>query len=383
MAIWPHLASGQIDSIMHSPQSDDIETIAERKDGRMTELAPIRGRRAHPLGHSASFGENRLSPVIRASGLPTPRRSARHSPTMLWSQPMAQQLPTATLYTDGGCRPNPGPGGWGAVLLLPDEPPRELSGGEDEATNNRMELRAAIEGLRVLDGPHRVELYTDSVYLRSGVTEWLPKWRAAGWRTAGKRAVKNQDLWQELERELDRHRVGWHWVKGHAGDRWNERADELAAAAMPRAPLPVDDPQAVHLFTAAAYSGRKGVGSWAVLLKYGGEEKLVSGRSVGTTANRMHLRAAVAGLRALKRRVRVHLYTTSDYLKDGATAWIAGWRARGWKTRDGKPVAHRDLWQELATAMTRHDLRCHVADRDHLPEEMKQAKSAAKQALAK
>jgi ribonuclease HI len=130
-------------------------------------------------------------------------------------------------FTDGACRGNPGPGGWG-VLLRAGSLVKELSGGELLTTNNRMELKAAIEALAALKQPCRVDVYTDSVYVRSGITEWLPGWRARGWKTAGKKPVKNQDLWQALSDAAARHDVSWHWVKGHAGHPENERADELA-----------------------------------------------------------------------------------------------------------------------------------------------------------
>jgi ribonuclease HI len=130
-------------------------------------------------------------------------------------------------FTDGACRGNPGPGGWG-VLLRAGSLVKELSGGELLTTNNRMELKAAIEALAALKQPCRVDVYTDSVYVRSGITEWLPGWRARGWKTAGKKPVKNQDLWQALSDAAARHEVSWHWVKGHAGHPENERADELA-----------------------------------------------------------------------------------------------------------------------------------------------------------
>jgi ribonuclease HI len=130
-------------------------------------------------------------------------------------------------FTDGACRGNPGPGGWGVVLRA-GEHVKELSGGEPATTNNRMELKAAIEALAALKQPCRVDLYTDSVYVRSGITEWLPAWRARGWKTADKKPVKNQDLWQALADAAARHEVSWHWVKGHAGHPENERADELA-----------------------------------------------------------------------------------------------------------------------------------------------------------
>ena len=130
-------------------------------------------------------------------------------------------------FTDGACRGNPGPGGWGVVLRA-GERERELSGGEPHTTNNRMELKAAIEALTALKEPCKVALFTDSTYVRSGITEWLPVWRARGWRTADRKPVKNQDLWVALAEQADRHQVSWHWVKGHSGHPENERADELA-----------------------------------------------------------------------------------------------------------------------------------------------------------
>jgi ribonuclease HI len=130
-------------------------------------------------------------------------------------------------YTDGACRGNPGPGGWGAILRFGDRE-KELYGGERDTTNNRMELTAAIKALEALNGPCRVELYTDSVYVRNGISVWLPGWRARGWRTASRKPVKNQDLWLRLAELAAKHEVDWHWVKGHAGHVENERADALA-----------------------------------------------------------------------------------------------------------------------------------------------------------
>ena len=131
------------------------------------------------------------------------------------------------LYTDGACRGNPGPGGWG-VLLRAKGQEREICGGALSTTNNRMELMAAIEGLQALTRPCSVAVYTDSEYLRKGIGEWLPRWKATGWRTAARKPVKNEDLWRRLEEAAARHLVEWHWVKGHSGHAENERADALA-----------------------------------------------------------------------------------------------------------------------------------------------------------
>jgi ribonuclease HI len=291
------------------------------------------------------------------------------------------QLPMITIYTDGGCRPNPGPGGWGAVLLIKGKKPKDLSGGERESTNNRMELTAAIEALRFLTTGHQVKLVTDSKYLRQGVTQWMENWRRNGWRTAQKTAVKNQDLWQALSEEMERHEIDWHWTRGHAGNKWNERADRLASREIEREELPVDDPGAVHLYAAAAYSGKQRAGAWGVVLAFQEKVKESSEKVGGASANQMHLQAAIEGLQSLKRPVRVHLYTASDYLKDGATRWVKGWRARNWQTRDGKDVSHRPLWERLSELLEPHDVRWHVVDKNHSPELMDQAKEAARQIL--
>jgi ribonuclease HI len=135
------------------------------------------------------------------------------------------------IWTDGACSGNPGPGGWGVILKFGDKV-RELSGGEPHTTNNRMELSAAISALEALTRPCGVELHTDSQYLRLGVTQWLKGWKRNGWRTADKKPVKNDDLWHRLDEAASRHEVEWRWVKGHAGEAMNERADELARFGM-------------------------------------------------------------------------------------------------------------------------------------------------------
>jgi ribonuclease HI len=133
------------------------------------------------------------------------------------------------IHPDGACSGNPGPGGWAAILRWGDHE-RELAGGESHTTNNRMELMAAIGALEALKRPMRVELFTDSQYLRQGITEWLAGWKARGWRTADKKPVKNQDLWERLDAARQPHTVEWRWLKGHAGHPLNERADQLARA---------------------------------------------------------------------------------------------------------------------------------------------------------
>ncbi|MEL0322968.1 MAG: ribonuclease HI [Rhodospirillales bacterium] len=140
---------------------------------------------------------------------------------------------TVEIFTDGACSGNPGPGGWGAILRYKSTE-KELSGGEPLTTNNRMELMAAIIALETLNRPSTVRLSTDSVYVRDGITKWLPNWKRNGWKTAAKKSVKNDDLWQRLDIAQAPHNIEWVWIKGHAGHIENERCDELARAAIPR-----------------------------------------------------------------------------------------------------------------------------------------------------
>ncbi|ENZ83326.1 MULTISPECIES: ribonuclease HI [Caulobacter] len=142
--------------------------------------------------------------------------------------------PKVTIYTDGACKGNPGPGGWGAILFYGDKK-KEISGGEAGTTNNRMELMAAIQALELLNRPCKVELHTDSQYVMKGIQEWIRGWKARGWKTADKSPVKNDDLWKRLDAARERHDVDWRWVKGHAGHPLNERADALANEGLRKA----------------------------------------------------------------------------------------------------------------------------------------------------
>ena len=142
--------------------------------------------------------------------------------------------PKVVIFTDGACSGNPGPGGWGAILTLGARE-KEICGGEPNTTNNRMEMMAAIQALEMLTKPCKVELHTDSQYLRNGVTQWIHAWKARGWKTADKKPVKNEDLWKRLDSARLRHDVDWRWVKGHAGHVMNERADGLARKGLEEA----------------------------------------------------------------------------------------------------------------------------------------------------
>jgi ribonuclease HI len=148
---------------------------------------------------------------------------------MTGEEKMPENLPVVDIFTDGACDPNPGPGGW-AALLRSGKREKEISGAEAQTTNNRMELTAAIKGLQTLNQPCRVTFYTDSEYLKRGITEWLPNWRKRQWRRKGG-ALANIDLWQALDAALQKHQVEWHWVRGHAGHPENEKVDQLARQA--------------------------------------------------------------------------------------------------------------------------------------------------------
>ena len=143
------------------------------------------------------------------------------------------RVPVVEIFTDGACSGNPGPGGWGAVMRWKGVD-KELSGGDVDTTNNRMELMAPIAALEALKRPMNIAITTDSTYVRDGITKWIFNWKKNGWKTANRKPVKNADLWQRLEAAVEPHQVEWHWVKGHAGHPENERADELATGAVPR-----------------------------------------------------------------------------------------------------------------------------------------------------
>ncbi len=279
-------------------------------------------------------------------------------------------LPKITLYTDGACSPNPGIGGWGVVFLSQGRLLEEISGRDEETTNNRMELTAALRGLQQLKEPHNITLITDSTYVKNGITTWIHGWQRRGWLTADKQPVKNRDLWEGLAKEIKRHRVDWQWVKGHSENRWNERVDALAVAARSTSPVtpdaspvPLPDDDRITIFSGITFAPSRQLGSWAILLSYRHHLKLIGGAEQGSSANQFHLLAAVAGLSALKRELPVTLYTTSGYLRDGVHSWLDGWRQRGWLTSEGKAVSNTALWQQLVPLVRRYEVEVQVVSR--------------------
>jgi len=311
-------------------------------------------------------------------------------------------LPRVEIYTDGGADPNPGAGGWGAVLISGIRT-KEISGAEQETTNNRMELTAAISALGLLNKPCEVTLYTDSQYLRRGITEWIEAWKAHDWLKRNGRPVENVDLWQALDEAQERHRVTWKWVKGHRGNPLNERADHLATEARRRlGPRQVvvkprervadveEDLVSVQVYTRGSALGTPGpAGYGATIVVDGAEPRVVSGGWPSATINVMELWAVVAALRSLPGRCAVTIHTTSKYVHDGATRWLAGWERRGWRTQKGSSVKNKDIWVELTRVMGDHDLHWEAVPRRKRGEHGEMAAQAArkeaqeqKQALA-
>lgn len=291
---------------------------------------------------------------------------------------MPSPLPEVIAYTDGACVPNPGPGGWAVVLLRPGRPATELAGPLTDTTNNRAELHAVVEALDTLAEPCRVLVRTDSEYVVGGVRRELAHQSNDLFGGVTPVTHVNADLWERFLTVARPHEVRAEWVRGHADDEWNLRADELARSRVPGT-LPLDDADAVHVFTAAIEPSR-GRGGWSALLKYRSHDKLLTGPADDDDATRLSLRAAVAGLRAIKDRGKpVHVYSMTDDLPGGASR-LPVWRAGGWRTAGGE-VPHRDLWEGLTEAGAGLSVRYHVA-RDPLPAEMGRAIAAARSAGA-
>jgi len=283
-----------------------------------------------------------------------------------------------TLYTDGACDPNPGPGGW-AVLLLFGDHQKTLTGSAPKTTNNRMELQAVISGLEALTRPCRVRLCTDSEYVHKGVTEYMERWKTRGWRTSAKEPVANRELWEALDAALQRHTIEWNWVKGHAGDPHNETVDRLATGMIARPALPTADTTATHIFAGASCLGASGPGGWAAVVRAGTAARELSGREAQTSANRLHLLAVVQGLGALPAGAAAHVYTPSDYVAQGAEHWVKQWARNGWQTKQGQAVKHSELWQTILQARQQRSIQWHCLKNEAArPDESKRADELAR-----
>jgi ribonuclease HI len=267
-----------------------------------------------------------------------------------------------------------------------DKHEKVLTGSDPDSTNNRMELTAALSALKALKRPCQVTLYTDSEYLQRGITEWLEAWRARGWRTANRKPVQNQDLWQAMSEEITRHDVDWRWVRGHAGDPLNERVDGLARSSIPRkrdtpsTDVIADTATAWQIYTRASCLGPSGAGGWAAVMVSGDKVRLLIGGNEETSANEMELQAAIQALTASAPAEPVQLHTVSKYLQQGMTRWVSSWQARGWRTKDGAPVSHQALWLALREVASGRLVEWHILPSDARPPESEKAAVLAAQA---
>ncbi len=301
-----------------------------------------------------------------------PIRVSSHQET----DPMQETIPAQIqVFTDGGCKPNPGPGGWGAVIRHGSHE-WFLSGNDPDTTNNQMELQAAIAALTLLNGTFgrcAVVLYTDSEYLRQGITEWLDNWERNGWKTRGDEEVKNQALWRLLGQLSQQMEITWQWVKGHADHPHNERADQLATRArevLPAAQVRPHEPRRpaeVEIYVKASYHSGRQAGGWGVVLRKGETTRELSQQESNTSANALLIRAATVGLSALTRPCSVAIISDADYLIRGGSQWLENWLARDWVKRDGKPVANRADWEALRAALEPHHVTWQLGKVDEHP----------------
>jgi ribonuclease HI len=257
-------------------------------------------------------------------------------------------MPHITIYTDGGANPNPGPGGWGALLIDDSGHEKELSGGDEDTTNNRMELTAVIEALNSLDKPHDIDLYVDSQYVKNGLTSWIHGWIKKGWKTSTGSPVKNKDLWQKLHEATQHHNIKWNWVKGHAGDEYNERVDQLATEAQPGAEKVEPSEDKLVVFIRVAVPKNDGPGGWAIRVWDGETSTDYSGKVPKvSSSNALELLTAFQIFKTVPKDAALQIFCPSDYLHKGITQWIEGWKRRNWKTASGSPVKHADSWRSI------------------------------------
>ncbi len=227
-----------------------------------------------------------------------------------------------------------------------------LTGHEPHTTNNRMELQAAISALAALTRPCEIEFHTDSQYVRRGISEWLDGWKQRDWKTKAGRPVQNDDLWRQLDAQSQKHTIDWQWVRGHSGNPYNERVDRLARdARLSITPQQDIDDATPKLFVRSSCKGNPGPGGWGAVFETPEGQESTFDHVPSTTNNRMELTAIIEGLMMVPLNSTVEVYTTSDYVFQGITQWIHGWRKRGWQKKDGQPVANADLWQALDKQM--------------------------------
>ena len=260
-------------------------------------------------------------------------------------------VPRVSIYTDGAAVPNPGPGGWAAILQS-NQPSggmveKEISGSETFTTSIRMEIRAAVEGLSALKRKSNVSLYSDSRYLCNGAKIWLSIWKARNWQSKSGKEIKNLDLWQRLDVLMRNHQVEWNWIKGHSDNLVNQRADKLAHSTIPLTEMPLSSQEGYHLFLSVTCAA--GIGGWGIVLRSKMEQLDYGGCAKETTANRLEIQAAIEGIKRVPEKEHIHLYTKNNYIYSAISHDIFGWKEKDWLTTSGKPVKNRDLWEQLLT----------------------------------
>ena len=288
-------------------------------------------------------------------------------------------LPLVTVYTDGACVPNPGSGGWAAIIWFMSAQKgrieKEITGSNPHTTSICMELQAAIEALKVLKRPCFVNIYTDSRYLYDGARIRLPRWKTTGWRLANGDTIKNVDLWKQLDILFQFHHVEFHWTKGHSDDYWNQKVDILARNQIQLPSLPSLKDGGYHLFIQTSCSN--GSGGWGAVLRKSDEKWTFFGMDFNTTANRIEIVGAIEGLNRIPQNTQVNVYTRNNYIYSTMINNIQLWKKNGWRTSSSEEVMHRDLWEKLLTAQEGKLVRWYLFKSKTFLDESKEAKDLA------
>lgn len=281
-----------------------------------------------------------------------------------------------TLYTDGACSGNPGPGGFAAILVAQDQNgkvlrEKEIVGSEAFTTNNRMELMAVIAGLKALNQPAIVKIVSDSQYVIHTITKnWKRK--------------KNNDLWQELDALISQHTVEWKYVKGHSGHEYNERCDKLAVAqieSLRNTNTSTDIAIAgVHVYIGIKYVNNSKIGGWATIIESNSKKTELSGYLTNTSLKQLEMVALLAALEIINSPSRVFIYTDSEYLKKGTSVWLKGWKRNNWITSEGSPVRYKEQWKRLDALIQAHDLNWQEVERNVTQEKQSRIQYLASEA---
>jgi len=288
------------------------------------------------------------------------------------------------VYTDGAAVPNPGQGGWAAILRTElssgEIVEKEISGCVSSTTNNRMELMAAIKALNALKKPCNVILYSDSMYLCNGVSKWLSEWKSRNWQSMSGKEIENSDLWNQLDTLQELHNVEWQWIKGHSDNLFNQRADKLARSVIQPQELPLKTEEGYHLYLRVTCV--TGIGGWGVLLQNKTEFLEYGGWIKDTTANQLEISAAISGIKKTPEGARIFLYTHNNYIYSAIVNDIIQWRKNNWLTSANKPVKNRDLWEKLLKVQQNRIIFWNLLFRgDNRFQESKKAHEIAKEKL--